>query len=160
MADVHNPATRSKNMRAIRTSDTAIEKKLAIALDQLGIMYRTQVKELSGKPDFVIDDYKAIIFVHGCFWHHHDCHLFKLPSTRTEFWLKKISDNVNRDHDVVSILSQDTWRILVVWECSLRGKLKLSDESLSERLEEWLCSSSGNAEINIHGIKSMFTSAD
>lgn len=89
MADVHSPSIRSKNMRAIRNKNTAIEKCLSRILDESGIAYRTQVSELPGKPDFVIDDYKAIIFVHGCFWHQHDCYLFKVPATRTDFWLKK-----------------------------------------------------------------------
>lgn len=152
MADVHSPSIRSKNMRAIRNKNTAIEKLLSRVLDEAGITYRTQATDLPGKPDFVIDDYKATIFVHGCFWHHHDCYLFKVPATRTDFWLKKIDSNVRRDNDVTRLLTEQGWRELIIWECSLKGRLKLSANALSERIEEWLCVSCTHAEINILGI--------
>ncbi|HDL6515503.1 TPA: very short patch repair endonuclease [Yersinia enterocolitica] len=152
MADVHSSETRSKNMRAIRTKDTAIEVKLAKVLDLLGLSYRVQISELPGKPDFVIDDYRAIIFVHGCFWHKHNCYLFKTPATRTDFWLKKIQGNVKRDNDVIKHLSADGWKVLVVWECALRGKYKLTDNDISARVEEWICSSEVNAQIDTQGI--------
>ncbi|WP_445495986.1 very short patch repair endonuclease [Photorhabdus sp. SF281] len=156
MADVHNPSTRSKNMRAIRNCDTAIEKKLVKILHNLGVIYRMQVSDLPGKPDFVIDEYQAILFVHGCFWHGHNCHLFKTPATRTEFWLDKIGKNIKRDQCVMNFLSDNRWKILVVWECTLRGRLKLTDNELSERIEEWLCVSETHAEIDTVGIHKVF----
>lgn len=152
MADVHDKATRSKNMRAIATRDTAIEKRLAGLLEALGIAFRTQDAALAGRPDFVVDDYRCVIFTHGCFWHHHDCYLFKVPATRTEFWLEKIGKNVARDRRDIALLREQGWRVLVVWECALRGRAKLSDEALSERLEEWICSGEGRADIDIRGI--------
>lgn len=158
MADVHSSETRSKNMRAIRTKDTAIEVKLAKILDLLGLSYRVQIRELPGKPDFVIDDYRAIIFVHGCFWHKHNCYLFKTPATRTDFWLKKIQGNVKRDNDVMKYLSADGWKVLVVWECALRGKYKLTDNDISARVEEWICSSEVNAKIDTQGISQVIFS--
>lgn len=82
MADVHDKATRSKNMRAIATRDTAIEKRLAGLLSAQGITFHTQDATLPGKPDFVVNDYDCVIFTHGCFWHHHHCYLFKVPATR------------------------------------------------------------------------------
>lgn len=90
MADVHDKATRSKNMRAIATRDTAIEKRLAGLLSAQGITFHTQDATLPGKPDFVVNDYDCVIFTHGCFWHHHHCYLFKVPATRTAFWLEKV----------------------------------------------------------------------
>ncbi|MDY0972741.1 very short patch repair endonuclease [Siccibacter turicensis] len=152
MADVHDKATRSKNMRAIATRDTAIEKRLAGLLEALGIAFRTQDAALAGRPDFVVDDYRCVIFTHGCFWHHHDCYLFKVPATRTAFWLEKIGKNVARDRRDIALLREQGWRVLVVWECALRGRAKLSDEALSERLEEWICSGEGRADIDIRGI--------
>ncbi|WP_436876682.1 very short patch repair endonuclease [Siccibacter turicensis] len=152
MADVHDKATRSKNMRAIATRDTAIEKRLAGLLETLGIAFRTQDAALAGRPDFVVDDYRCVIFAHGCFWHHHDCYLFKVPATRTAFWLEKIGKNVARDRRDIALLREQGWRVLVVWECALRGRAKLSDEALSERLEEWICSGEGRADIDIRGI--------
>ncbi|WP_297121496.1 very short patch repair endonuclease [uncultured Enterobacter sp.] len=152
MTDVHNKATRSKNMRAIGTRDTAIEKRLAGLLTQAGFTYRVQDKALAGRPDFVVDDYRCIIFTHGCFWHHHDCYLFKVPATRTNFWLEKIGKNVARDaRDTAALIAQG-WRVLVVWECALRGKLKLKDAALAERLEEWICGGGQAAQIDTQGI--------
>ncbi|MDN4626075.1 very short patch repair endonuclease [Erwinia sp. PsM31] len=155
MADVHTSAIRSKNMRAIRTQDTAIEIRLAELLAERGFSYRVQDKTLPGKPDFVLENPQAIIFVHGCFWHHHDCYLFKVPATRTEFWMNKISGNVTRDKRFIDQLSASGWRVLVVWECALRGKHKLADEAISARLEEWLFAGEGNAEIDWQGIHLM-----
>lgn len=152
MADVHSSVIRSKNMRAIRRKDTAIEKKLAAILDSIGVSYKVQVDDLVGKPDFVVDEYRAIIFTHGCFWHHHNCYFFKLPATHTNFWQNKIDKNVGRDHAVIRNLSNDGWKILIIWECALRGKFKLQNCDISERLEEWLCASDINVEIDTQGI--------
>ena len=153
MADVHDKATRSKNMRAIATRDTAIEKRLAMLLEGLGLAFRVQVAELAGKPDFVLDEYRCVIFTHGCFWHQHDCYLFKVPATRTDFWLEKIGKNVERDGRDSARLREQGWRVLIVWECALRGRLKLSDAALSERLEEWICGGGDTAQIDTRGIQ-------
>lgn len=152
MADVHNPAIRRKNMRAIGTQNTAIEQRLSGLLRVAGFSFTTQDATLPGRPDFVLEDYRCIIFTHGCFWHHHDCHLFTVPATRTDFWLEKIGKNVLRDKRDIARLVADHWRVLVVWECALRGKRKLSDAALIERLEEWICASEGCAQIDTNGI--------
>lgn len=150
--DVHNKATRSKNMRAIGTRDTAIEKRLALLLEASGVTFTVQDATLPGRPDFVIADYRCVIFTHGCFWHHHECYLFKVPATRTEFWLEKIGKNVERDRRDVLRLTEQGWRVLIVWECALRGREKLSDSALSERLEEWICGGGDSAQIDTQGI--------
>lgn len=155
MADVHSKAIRSKNMRAIATRDTAIEKRLASLLGEAGFAFRVQDASLAGKPDFILDEYRCIIFTHGCFWHHHDCYLFKVPATRTDFWLDKIGKNVERDRRDISQLLDEGWRVLVVWECALRGRAKLADDALRERLEEWICSGGLRAEIDILGIHAL-----
>ncbi|MCW2474469.1 MULTISPECIES: very short patch repair endonuclease [unclassified Symbiopectobacterium] len=152
MADVHDKLTRRKNMQAIRNCDTAIEKKISRILDELEVDYSPQVKELPGRPDFVIEQYRAVIFVHGCFWHGHQCDLFKIPKTRTEFWLKKIGDNVHRDRLVIHKLIATGWKVLLIWECALKGRSKASQTEVSERIEEWLCASDVSAEINTKGI--------
>ncbi|MCL9670263.1 MULTISPECIES: very short patch repair endonuclease [Enterobacteriaceae] len=152
MADVHDKATRSKNMRAIATRDTAIEKRLASLLEMLGLTFRVQDAALPGRPDFVLDEYRAVIFTHGCFWHHHECYLFKVPATRTEFWLEKIGKNVVRDNRDSALLREQGWRVLIVWECALRGRLKLTDDALAERLEEWICGGGDAAQIDTLGI--------
>jgi len=155
MADVHTSEVRSKNMRAIRTRDTAIEKRLAELLVELGLSYRVQDKSLPGRPDFVLPDHHAIIFVHGCFWHRHHCHLFKLPATRTAFWMGKIDSNVARDKRYVEELTASGWRVLLVWECALRGKTRLQEQELSARLEEWVSAAERNAEIDENGIRQL-----
>ena len=152
MADVHDKATRSKNMRAIATRDTAIEKRLASVLTEQGVTFRVQDATLPGRPDFVVDDYQCVIFTHGCFWHHHDCYLFKVPATRTEFWLEKIGKNVQRDARDCEKLQALGWRVLIVWECALRGRKKLDDEALSERVIEWICGGGDTAQIDTLGI--------
>lgn len=156
MVDVHDQAARSKNMRAIRTENTLIEKRISHLLCTLDISFRVQVRELSGKPDFVIDAYNAIIFVHGCFWHRHNCYLFKPPKTRTDFWLNKIAENHQRDIKIINKLISQEWKVLIIWECAIRGKNKLSDLMLSERIEEWLCAHSYSAEIGIEGLRRLF----
>ncbi|QII39499.1 DNA mismatch endonuclease Vsr [Rouxiella badensis] len=152
MADVHNPATRSKNMKAIRNHGTVIEKTLSEVLSDLGLDFLAQVKEMPGKPDFVLNSYRKIIFTHGCFWHHHNCYLFKIPATRTDFWLKKISQNTKRDMLVNQKLVNDGWNILIIWECAIKGRLKLSRYELSARIEEWVLASNSSAEIDTKGI--------
>jgi len=153
MADVHSSITRSKNMRAIRQQDTAIELRVAQLLKDRGFAYRVQDKNLPGRPDFVLLEQQAIIFVHGCFWHHHHCYLFKVPATRTEFWTGKINSNVERDNRYVRQLQESGWKVLIIWECALRNKLRLSDGDLQERVEEWLLAMDQSAEIDHNGIQ-------
>ncbi|MFV0264306.1 MAG: very short patch repair endonuclease [Kluyvera sp.] len=155
MADVHDKATRSKNMRAIGAQNTAIEKRMASLLEQLGLRWLAQDTRLPGRPDFTLDEYRCVIFTHGCFWHHHHCYLFKVPATRTDFWLTKIAANVARDKRDIGLLVEQGWRVLVVWECALRGREKLSDSALCERLEEWICGGEGCAQIGIQGITNL-----
>lgn len=152
MADVHSKEIRSKNMRAISTQQTAIEKQLAELLTDCGIPFRMQDASIAGKPDFVLDSQRCIIFTHGCFWHRHHCHLFKMPATRHEFWLNKLESNVARDQRNIMSLVAQGWRVLVVWECSLRSQKKLTLQAITERLEEWIYSGVCYAEIDTQGI--------
>lgn len=120
MADVHPPEIRSKNMRAIRSADTKPELIVRKALFSAGFRYRLHNRELPGRPDIVLAKYRTVIFVHGCFWHGHDCKYFKVPKTRPDFWLAKIGANQVRDQIVVSRLNQSGWHVIQVWECSIR----------------------------------------
>ncbi|WP_017346447.1 very short patch repair endonuclease [Pantoea sp. A4] len=153
MADVHSRDIRSKNMRAIRQQDTVIEQRVAALLSNAGLSWRAQDKTLPGRPDFVLHSHQAIIFVHGCFWHRHHCYLFKLPETRTGFWAGKINSNVERDKRYIQQLEEKHWKVLVIWECALRGKLHLSDPQLHDRIEEWLLDIPYSAEIDANGIR-------
>ncbi|WP_435607979.1 very short patch repair endonuclease [Pseudomonas knackmussii] len=120
MVDVHTPEARSRNMRAIRSKDTKPELLIRKTLHARGFRYRLGGANLPGRPDIVLPKYKTAIFIHGCFWHGHDCKYFKLPATRTEFWADKIRSNQRRDQHSVSRLLEQGWSVLTVWECSLK----------------------------------------
>ena len=152
MVDVHNKQSRHKNMAAIRSKNTKPERYVRRRLASLGFRYLINVKGLPGTPDIVLKKYKAVILVNGCFWHGHQCHLFQLPKTRTEFWKTKFQANTNRDKRVARELTGLGWRVLTIWECSLKGPKRLTEGELSERLEEWLLNSSNNSEVTSTGI--------
>lgn len=139
-------------MRAIATRDTAIEKRLAGLLSAQGITFHTQDTTLPGKPDFVVNDYDCVIFTHGCFWHHHHCYLFKVPATRTAFWLEKSVRTLSAMSAIFSVYRRLAGEVLIVWECALRGRAKLSDAALAERTEEWICGGGASAQIDTRGI--------
>lgn len=121
MPDVHDEATRSRNMSAIRAKNTRPELALRKSLHAMGFRYRLHVKHLPGKPDLVFPGLSSVVFVHGCFWHHHDCRFFRLPTERREFWDRKIKSNVARDAKAIERLEAAGWRTAVVWECALKS---------------------------------------
>ncbi|MCW8332041.1 very short patch repair endonuclease [Photobacterium sp. SDRW27] len=153
MTDVHNSKTRSKNMRAIKSKDTKPEIQLRRALHKRGFRYRVAPKEMPGKPDLWLPRWNAAIFVHGCFWHVHECQLFRWPDTREEFWRKKLLSNRARDKAQLSELKKKNIRVLIVWECSLKGKNKLGPEMVAMLAETWLRSGSASAELDPEGLK-------
>ena len=134
-------------MAAIRGKDTKPELLIRSGLHRLGYRFRVTRKDLTGKPDIVLSRLDAAIFVHGCFWHGHNCHLFRLPGTRTDFWASKISANQKRDETVRSALLSDGWRIATVWECALKGKARLDLQELLTHLTTWLEDDEGLFEI-------------
>lgn len=138
MADVHDVATRSRNMAAIRGANTKPELQVRRALHALGLRFRLHAEELPGKPDLVFPRHRAVIFVHGCFWHGHDCHLFKMPATRQEFWADKIGRNVANDKKAAALLQADGWRIGVVWECALKGRTRPDFAETMQELAMWV----------------------
>ncbi|MCP5396451.1 MAG: DNA mismatch endonuclease Vsr [Sphingomonadaceae bacterium] len=97
MADIVSPSKRSQMMAGIKSKDTKPEVLIRIALHRRGLRYRLHRSDLPGKPDLYLKKYKSAIFVHGCFWHGHDCKYFKLPKSNTDFWSEKISANQKRD---------------------------------------------------------------
>ena len=121
MVDVVDKATRSRMMSGIRGKDTRPEMIVRRALHKAGYRYRLHDKKLPGKPDIVLPKYKTVIFVHGCFWHGHNCKYFKWPRTRPEFWREKISGNVERDRKAFAKLEKLGWRVVVIWECETRN---------------------------------------
>lgn len=150
MADIVDSATRSRMMRGIGSRDTKPEIRLRKALFAQGFRYRVNAKGLPGRPDILLPRYRAAIFVHGCFWHGHDCHLFRLPATRTEFWEAKITANRQRDKRVCSELLESGWRVLIVWECAMKGKTRLPFDELVARCSRWIVHSDSFNEISGH----------
>ncbi|WP_334371434.1 very short patch repair endonuclease [Bradyrhizobium sp. AZCC 1719] len=119
--DVLTPAQRQLNMSRIRGRNTKPELLVRSALHAMGFRFRIHVRTLPGSPDLVLRKYNVAIFVNGCFWHGHGCHLSKLPATRTEFWRTKISDTCVRDSRAIQQLHLQGWRVIVLWECSIRA---------------------------------------
>lgn len=122
MADVLTAEQRRLNMSRIRGKDTKPEMLIRRGLHARGLRYRLHDRTLPGRPDLVFPRYGAVVFVHGCFWHAHGCALSKLPATRQEFWQQKLAENAARDRRAIEALRVDGWRVLVVWECALRGR--------------------------------------
>lgn len=136
MPDVVDKATRSRMMGGIRGKDTRPELSLRKALHARGFRYRLHGKTLPGKPDLVFPRYRAVCFVHGCFWHRHPgCRYTTTPATRHDFWQAKFAANVARDERNYHRLFQEGWRVAIVWECSLRGDGLAATVS---RLADWL----------------------
>ena len=147
MPDVHDTLTRSRNMAAIKGRNTKPELKIRQALHKAGFRYRLHTKDLPGKPDMVFPRYNAVLFINGCFWHRHDCHLFKWPKTRQEFWEKKINGNVANDRKKLTSLKEDGWRVGIIWECALKGKTRIPEDVAIQKLAEWLKSNHKTIEI-------------
>lgn len=121
MADIISPEQRSALMSRIKGKDTKIELDVRRGLHALGLRYRLGGAGLPGRPDIVLPRHKTVVFVHGCFWHRHNCHLFRLPNTRPEFWKAKIDANVERDVRKTQELLGLGWHVETIWECQLRG---------------------------------------
>jgi DNA mismatch endonuclease (patch repair protein) len=138
MADALTPEQRSAQMSRIRGKDTKLELLVRYALHAAGLRYRLGGAGLPGRPDLVFPRHKTVVFVDGCFWHGHDCHLFRLPKTRPDFWKAKIDANRARDVRVDSELVALGWRPLHLWECELRGKSAEEQSARIERLAQEL----------------------
>lgn len=126
MVDVVDKATRSRMMSGIRSKNTLPEKQIRSALHRRGFRFRLNQASLPGKPDLVLKKFNAVIFIHGCFWHGHNCKLFKWPSTNKSFWHKKIERNRDKDAEVLVALKKSGWRVMVIWECALKGKAQIA----------------------------------
>ena len=136
MVDKVDPETRSRIMATVTGTNTTPELTLRRALHSRGLRYRLHNRELPGTPDLTFPRFKAVCFVHGCFWHRHaDCYRTTVPATRREFWRAKFKSNVERDCRVQQALLADGWRVAIVWECALRIDRK---EATTSMLETWL----------------------
>jgi len=132
LADIVDKATRSRMMSGIRGKNTKPEMLVRRALHRAGYRFRLHRKDMPGKPDVVLPKYRTVIFVHGCFWHKHDCKHFKWPKTRPEFWRKKILQNVERDKGHYDELQKLGWRVIVIWECEVKIELGEKLDQISQ----------------------------
>lgn len=148
MTDTFSPAKRSQVMSRIRAKDTQPELLIRKGLHAKGFRYRLHVRKLPGKPDMVFARYKAVIFINGCFWHGHTCHLFRWPATRTGYWKPKITRTIERDRRNLRCLDRKGWRILIIWECAIRGKTRMPVENVIKTASQWLLSDVAHLEIN------------
>lgn len=125
-------------MAAVRARDTKPELMIRRALHGAGLRYRLNVRDLPGKPDIVLPRYRAVVFVHGCFWHRHECDLFRWPESRAEFWREKLDANAARDVKASDALEEAGWRQAVIWECALKGRKKRDFQDTMQRLIAWI----------------------
>lgn len=138
MVDIVDSITRSRMMARIKSRNTKPELLIRSLLHKRGFRFRLHVKDLPGKPDIVLPKYHSVIFINGCFWHgHQECHLFRLPTTRTEFWQKKIYRNQANDSKAIDTLLAKNWRVCIIWECSIRGAKK-NPEEVIDTVINWL----------------------
>lgn len=134
-------------MSGIRAKNTKPELMIRKALHARGFRYRLYDPKVLGKPDLVLPKWKTVIFINGCFWHGHDCHLHKLPTTRTAFWREKLQKNRDRDKRVRESLREAGWRVLIIWECALRGRGKIGVDQVIDCIVEWLKGDFASSEI-------------
>jgi len=146
--DTVSKEKRSKMMSGIRYRDTKPELLIRKGLHKLGYRYRINNK-IFGKPDIALKKYNAVIFIHGCFWHGHiGCENFKIPKSNTDFWIDKIDKNRKRDGEVLNYLRATGWRICIVWECAIRGKIQMTNfDNIINNISNWLNSESIWIEI-------------
>jgi len=148
MADVHTPEQRQRNMSRIRGRDTKPEMMVRRGLHARGLRYRLQDRSLPGRPDLVFPKYRAVIFVHGCFWHGHNCPMFHLPATRPDFWQAKISGNQVRDAKAHQGLLAAGWRVLTVWECCLKSPHRPALDTVIDQCFEFITRDKKTKEIS------------
>jgi DNA mismatch endonuclease (patch repair protein) len=147
LPDPLTPEQRRLCMSRIRATDTRPEMIIRRGLHALGLRYRLHDRDLPGTPDLVFPGARAVIFVHGCFWHGHHCPLFRLPATRTGFWAAKIDRNRVRDAEAQAALRTASWHTLTIWECALRGRARLPQEELLGQSYGWVTGMLPDAEI-------------
>lgn len=151
MVDIVDANTRSRMMAGIKGKDTKPEIFIRKALFRKGYRYRIHNKALPGSPDIVMAKYGVAIQIHGCYWHgHENCHLFRLPKSRTEFWEKKISGNKARDTEKKLRLLDKGWRVLTIWECAIKGKGRIDPDELIPLIENFLVADN-RTDLSIRG---------
>lgn len=120
------PESRSRIMRAVKSADTTPELLVRRLAHRMGYRFRLHCKDLPGKPDLVFPGMHKVIFVHGCFWHGHDCARGgRIPKKNRDYWSKKIERNRGRDSNSLAALKASGWQVTVLWECQLKNQVRL-----------------------------------
>jgi len=135
MSDVFDKNKRSEIMSLIRSTNTNTERAVFNWLNKHRYKFTIHYKGLLGKPDVVLSGYRTVIFVHGCFWHHHKgCSRATLPKTRKKYWWPKIENTIKRDHKNYAKLRRMGWHVYTIWEC----KFKKNPEKVMRRIQNRL----------------------
>lgn len=134
-------------MSRIRGRDTKPEMLVRRGLHAAGLRFRLHARDLPGRPDLVFPRFRAVVMVHGCFWHGHGCPMCRLPATRPDFWARKIEGNRIRDRHTGEALAQSGWRVMTVWECSLRGPARQSLDDVLKQCAGFIRSGGQRAEL-------------
>jgi DNA mismatch endonuclease (patch repair protein) len=145
--DTVDRQTRSRIMASVGQKNTGAELLLRKALHENGLRYRLHDRSLPGSPDLVFPRFRAVVFVHGCYWHSHGCYRSAVPKSRNEFWTEKFHANRSRDARNVRLLLEDGWRVFTVWECALNGKTAKPFDAVAKAVRTWLESSRKRGEI-------------
>ncbi len=126
--DTRSPEQRSYIMRSVRSRDTGPELIVRKLLHRMGFRFGLHRKDLPGRPDIVMPKHRAVVFVHGCFWHGHGCAKGRLPKSRLDFWGPKIQKNRSRDTESVKMLKAKGWRVLTIWQCQTKDTDRLHEK--------------------------------
>lgn len=149
--DTVDKATRSRIMSRVRQKNTKPELVFRKELHRRGLRYRLHGRNLPGSPDLVLKAYRTAVFVHGCFWHFHGCRFSSVPSTRRKFWTEKFKANRNRDKKKNRLLLAQGWRVLIVWECTLRGRDGVAVKKAADKAARWIKSSRTKEKLLVVG---------
>lgn len=129
--DLLSSEQRSRVMAQIGSRNTAPERAVRSVIHRLGCRFGLHRRNLPGTPDIVLPARRAVVFVHGCFWHGHDCRRGRRPTSNTAFWDQKLEKNMQRDALNQSLLRDAGWRVLTVWECEIKGLPALQEKLAS-----------------------------
>ena len=152
MADIVDPETRSRMMAGIHSKGTRPETLVRSLLHKRGLRFARTSSGLAGRPDVVLPRWNVAVFVNGCFWHMHECELFRMPGSNRMFWERKLSANRMRDMKNVQSLLVDGWKVLTIWECSVRGANAMRQlERNMDRVAAWIRSNNRKNHCMLSG---------
>ena len=143
MADIKSPEERSRNMAKIRSRDTKPEEYFRKKLFSNGYRYRKNSSKIIGHPDAWLSKYNTALFIHGCYWHRHNgCKYAYIPKSKTDFWIKKFTRNIERDEEVMTKLKEHGVKALIIWECTIKQMMKSLEfeKSVLLKVEQFFCS--------------------